>query len=45
MRLSPTRATLKTHSLEEWFWRLVFVGVLRLPLSGLVYREIATHTG
>ena len=27
MRLSPIRLALKTQSLEEWFWRLVFVGV------------------
>ena len=41
MRLSPIRATLKTQSLEEWFWRLVFVGVC---CDGMVYREIATRT-
>ncbi len=28
MRLSPIRVALKTFSLEEWFWRLVFVGVV-----------------
>src|SRR5438874_12437641 len=27
MRLSPIRVALKTQSLEESFWRLVFVGV------------------
>src|SRR5438445_3751296 len=40
MRLSPIRVALKTFSLEEWFWRLVFVGAL----SGMVYCEIATRT-
>src|SRR5439155_25710045 len=45
MRLSPIRLALKTQSLEEWFWRLVFRGsMLRLPLSGMVYCEIATRT-
>src|SRR5207245_10123377 len=27
MRLSPLRLALKPQCLEEWFWRLVFVGV------------------
>ncbi len=44
MRLLPIRVALKTFTLEEWFWRLVFVGVVRLPLSGMVYCEIATRT-
>ena len=44
MRLLPIRVALKTQSLEEWFWRLVFVGVVRLPLYGMVYCEIATRT-
>ena len=28
MRLLPIRVALKTFSLEEWFWRLVFVVVV-----------------
>jgi len=28
MRLPPIRVALKAYSLEEWFWRLVFVGVV-----------------
>jgi len=28
MRLPPIRVALKASSLEEWFWRLVFAGVV-----------------
>jgi len=44
MRLSPIRVALKTFSLEEWFWRGFRGSSLRLPLSGMVYCEIATRT-
>ena len=45
MRLLPIRVALKTFSLEEWFLASGFRGSsLRLPLSGMVYCEIATRT-
>ena len=45
MRLSPIRLALKTQSLEEWFWRLVFVGVCcDFLYLGMVYCEVATRT-
>ena len=45
MRLSPIRATLKTQSLEEWFWRLVFVGVVCdfLYLGWFIARSLRAH--
>src|SRR6266478_7894189 len=39
------RATLKTQSLEEWFWRLVFVGVCCdfLYLGWFIVRSLRAH--
>src|SRR6266550_6816099 len=45
MRLSPIRVALKTFSLEEWFWRLVFVGVVCdfLYLGWFIVRSLRAH--
>jgi len=45
MRLSPILGALKTHSLEEWFWRLVFVGVCCdfLYLGWFIARSLRAH--
>ncbi len=45
MRLSPIRLALKTQSLEEWFWRLVFVGVCCdfLYLGWFIVRSLRAH--
>src|SRR5213592_2195900 len=45
MRLLPIRVALKTFTLEEWFWRLVFVGVVCdfLYLSWFVVRSLRAH--
>src|SRR5437667_7675910 len=45
MRLLPIRVALKTFSLEEWFWRLVFVGVVCdfLYLGWFIVRSLRAH--
>ncbi len=45
LRLSPIRLALKTQSLEEWFWRLVFVGVCCdfLYLGWFIVRSLRAH--
>jgi len=42
MRLSSIRAAAKTHRAEEWFWRLVFAGVVAdlLYVGWLVLRSL-----
>jgi len=42
MNLSSIRAVAKTHRVEEWFWRLVFAGVVAdlLYVGWLVLRSL-----